>query len=220
MTVTKWMLGIDPPPFWKRNLQDRFPDYDGPVDRWQIIQLHRAVDDRASTSGVAKAGTGAPEGDRSQGVTGYVINTMTPETDNTCFYLWAFARDWCLDKQVITTRLREGVSRRLLRGRGDAGGPAARHRGQPRLRLLQPQHRRRQHVDPAHRAAHDRSRAGSDTGRDDEHSGTPPRPRAPSAAASQRRPAPSNGSGQGAEVAGGVARHRDAPAAGLMARGL
>jgi vanillate O-demethylase monooxygenase subunit len=39
-----------------------------------------------------------------------VINTMTPETDNTCHYLWAFARDWCLDKQVITTRLREGVS--------------------------------------------------------------------------------------------------------------
>src|SRR4051795_9443357 len=35
---------------------------------------------------------------------------MTPETDSTCFYLWAFARDWCLDKQVITTRLREGVS--------------------------------------------------------------------------------------------------------------
>ena len=35
---------------------------------------------------------------------------MTPETDNTCHYLWAFARDWCLDKQVITTRLREGVS--------------------------------------------------------------------------------------------------------------
>ena len=35
---------------------------------------------------------------------------MTPETDNTCFYLWAFARDWCIDKQVITTRLREGVS--------------------------------------------------------------------------------------------------------------
>ena len=60
--------------------------------------------------GVAKAGTGAPEGDRSQGVTGTVINTMTPETDSTCFYLWAFARDWCLDKQVITTRLREGVS--------------------------------------------------------------------------------------------------------------
>ena len=103
------MIGIDPPPFWKRNLQDRFPDYDGPVDRWQIIR-YTAPSTVAIDVGVAKAGTGAPEGDRSQGVTGTVINTMTPETDNTCFYLWAFARDWCLDKQVITTRLREGVS--------------------------------------------------------------------------------------------------------------
>jgi phenylpropionate dioxygenase-like ring-hydroxylating dioxygenase large terminal subunit len=109
VTVTKWMLGIDPPPFWKRNLQDRFPDYEGPVDRWQIIR-YTAPSTVAIDVGVAKAGTGAPEGDRGQGVTGTVINTMTPETDRTCFYLWAFARDWCLDKQVITTRLREGVS--------------------------------------------------------------------------------------------------------------
>ena len=109
VTVTKWMLGIDAPPFWKRNLQDRFPDYEGLVDRWQIIQ-YTAPSTIAIDVGVAKAGTGALEGDRSQGVTGTVINTMTPETDNTCFYLWAFARDWCIDKQVITTRLREGVS--------------------------------------------------------------------------------------------------------------
>ena len=31
VTVTKWMLGIDPPPVWKQALNDRFPDYDGPV---------------------------------------------------------------------------------------------------------------------------------------------------------------------------------------------
>jgi phenylpropionate dioxygenase-like ring-hydroxylating dioxygenase large terminal subunit len=105
VTVTKWMLGIEAPPFWKRNLQDRYPDYDGLVDRWQIIR-YIAPSTVAIDVGVAKAGTGAPDGDRSQGVTGTVINTMTPETDSTCFYLWAFARDWCLDKQVITTRLR------------------------------------------------------------------------------------------------------------------
>ena len=108
--MTKWMLGIDPPPFWKRNLQDRFPDYDGPG---RPLADHPATPRRRrsrSTWAWPRPGTGAPEGDRSQGVTGTVINTMTPETDNTCFYLWAFARDWCLDKQVITTRLREGVS--------------------------------------------------------------------------------------------------------------
>jgi hypothetical protein len=34
--------------------------------------------------GVAPVGTGAPEGDRSQGVNGYVLNTITPETETTC----------------------------------------------------------------------------------------------------------------------------------------
>ena len=49
-----------------------------------------------------KAGTGAPEGDRSQGVNGYVMNTITPETDRTCHYFWAFMRNYRLDSQLIT----------------------------------------------------------------------------------------------------------------------
>jgi phenylpropionate dioxygenase-like ring-hydroxylating dioxygenase large terminal subunit len=109
VTGTKWMTGIDPPPFWKRNLHDRFPDYDGPIDRWQIIRFE-APCTVAIDVGVAKAGTGAPEGDRGAGVNGFVLNTMTPETDNTCHYFWAFARNWSLRDQSITTRLRDGVS--------------------------------------------------------------------------------------------------------------
>ena len=48
--------------------------------------------------GVAPAGTGAPEGDRSQGVNGYVLNTITPETDKTCHYFWAFVRNYRLGR--------------------------------------------------------------------------------------------------------------------------
>jgi phenylpropionate dioxygenase-like ring-hydroxylating dioxygenase large terminal subunit len=110
VTVSKWMLGIEAPPFWRRNLNDKFPDYAGPVDRWQIIRFELPSTVTISV-GVAKAGTGAPEGDLSQGVNGMVLNTMTPETDKSCHYLWAFARNWSLSEQSITTRLREGVSR-------------------------------------------------------------------------------------------------------------
>jgi vanillate O-demethylase monooxygenase subunit len=218
VTVTKWMLGIEPPPFWKRNLQDRFPDYTGPVDRWQIIRWE-APSTVCIDVGVAKAGTGAPEGDRSQGVNGYVLNTMTPETDNTCFYLWAFARNWCLDKQVITTRLREGVSNVFFEDelmleaqqRGieanpgydfynlniDAGSMWTR-------RLLQ------RMID---------AEAGSDTGGTEATSGGAAVATGELVTAANR--AGSGGSaGQGAEVAAGVARHREAPAAGLMQRGL
>ena len=60
--------------------------------------------------GVAPTGTGAPEGDRSQGVNGFVLNTITPETERTCHYFWAFARNYRLGDQRITTEIREGVS--------------------------------------------------------------------------------------------------------------
>jgi hypothetical protein len=43
-------------------------------------------------------------------VNGYVLNTMTPETDRSCHYFWAFVRNYNLDDQRITTLIREGVS--------------------------------------------------------------------------------------------------------------
>ena len=104
VTVTRWMRDIDPPPFWRGQLQKP-----GNVDRWQIITFQSPAT-IAIDVGVAPTGTGAPEGDRSQGVNGMVINTITPETDKTCHYFWAFARNYRRDDQALTTQLREGVS--------------------------------------------------------------------------------------------------------------
>ncbi len=104
VTVTRWMEGIEPPPFWAGQLGKP-----GPVDRWQIIRFEQPCT-IAIDVGVAPAGTGAPGGDRSQGVNGYVLNTITPETDGTCHYFWAFARNYRLADQALTTQLREGVS--------------------------------------------------------------------------------------------------------------
>ncbi|KQS61301.1 Rieske (2Fe-2S) protein [Rhizobium sp. Leaf371] len=103
-TVTRWMEGIDAPPFWSDQL--RRP---GKVDRWQIIHF-QAPSTVAIDVGVAVAGTGAPQGDRSQGVNGFVLNTMTPETDSTCHYFWAFARNWDIGNQAWTHKLREAVA--------------------------------------------------------------------------------------------------------------
>ena len=104
-TVTRWMRDVEPPPFWAAQLGKP-----GKVDRWQIIRFE-APCTVVIDVGVAPAGTGAPEGDRSQGVNGYVLNTITPETDKTCLYFWAFARNYRLDEQRLTHELREGVSR-------------------------------------------------------------------------------------------------------------
>jgi vanillate O-demethylase monooxygenase subunit len=78
------------------------------VDRWQIIR-YEAPSTICIDVGVARAGSGAPEGDRSQGVNGYVMNTITPESDRSSHYFWAFMRNYRLDSQSITTQLRQGV---------------------------------------------------------------------------------------------------------------
>lgn len=103
-TVTRWMVDVEAPPFWAVQLGRKEH-----VDRWQIINF-QAPSTVCIDVGVAPTGTGAPEGDRSQGVNGYVLNTMTPETDRTCHYFWAFARNHHITDQSWTHRLREGVS--------------------------------------------------------------------------------------------------------------
>src|SRR5215813_7502698 len=104
VTVTRWMKSIEPPPFWAKQLGKP-----GLIDRWQIIRFEAPCTVTIDV-GVAPAGTGAPEGDRSQGVNGFVLNTITPETSKTCHYFWAFVRNYRLGEQRLTTEIREGVS--------------------------------------------------------------------------------------------------------------
>ena len=60
-TLTRWMIGIEPPPFWAKQLGKP-----GPVDRWQIVRFE-APAVVVGDVGVAPTGTGAPQGDRSPG---------------------------------------------------------------------------------------------------------------------------------------------------------
>jgi phenylpropionate dioxygenase-like ring-hydroxylating dioxygenase large terminal subunit len=108
-TVTRWMRDVEAPPFWKMQLEWKRGEPAGRVDRWQIVNF-QAPSTIAIDVGVAPAGSGAPEGDRSEGVNGYVLNTITPETERSCHYFWAFVRNYNLDDQRITTLIREGVA--------------------------------------------------------------------------------------------------------------
>src|SRR6185436_13871469 len=107
-TVTRWMENIAAPPFWAAQLKHG-TGYDGPVDRWQIIRFEAPCTINIDV-GVAPAGSGAPQGDRSKGVNGYVLNTITPETDKTCHYFWAFVRNSRLSEQRLTSETRDGVA--------------------------------------------------------------------------------------------------------------
>lgn len=77
---------------------------DVPVDRWHKIRFE-APATVVGDVGVAEAGTGATEGDRSQGVTGYFMAAITPETETSCHYFWNFVRDHHIDDPQWTEDL-------------------------------------------------------------------------------------------------------------------
>ncbi len=141
-TLTRWMHNIDPPPFWSANLRST-----AKCDRWQICTFSLPANVMIDV-GVALTGTGAPQGDRSKGVTGMVVNVMTPETETTTWYHWGMARNFQTEDRGLTCRIRDGQAavfaedlevleaqqqnilrrrdRRLLDLKIDAGGVQAR----------------------------------------------------------------------------------------------
>ena len=100
--VERWMLGFTAPPMY-----DKARRFDGPVDRWQLIRW-QAPATVTLDIGCADAGTGAPEGDRSQGISMWSNHIITPETDTTTHYHWCFARNYKLDDAEVTDLLVKG----------------------------------------------------------------------------------------------------------------
>jgi phenylpropionate dioxygenase-like ring-hydroxylating dioxygenase large terminal subunit len=99
-TVTRWMIDIDPPPFWKSQL-----DRPGArADRWQIIYF-QAPSTVVGDVGVAVTGTGAPQGDRSQGVNGAFLAAVTPAREGRCHYFWNFVRTFRKDDAALTAAI-------------------------------------------------------------------------------------------------------------------
>ena len=107
----RWMYDIDPPPLYARS--GGFTDPDDRVDRWQMIRFeppsHVWLD-----VGLARAGTGAPEGDRSQGVTHTVIDAITPETETSTHYFWTFPRNHQLNDVELNEYFQKGVASTFL----------------------------------------------------------------------------------------------------------
>ena len=103
----RWMYNIDPPPLYARS--GGFTKPDDRVDRWQMIRFeppsHVWLD-----VGLARAGTGASDGDRSQGATHTVINAITPETESSTHYFWTFPRNHQLNDVELNEYLQKGVA--------------------------------------------------------------------------------------------------------------
>jgi phenylpropionate dioxygenase-like ring-hydroxylating dioxygenase large terminal subunit len=100
VTVTRWMAGIDAPPFWRDALKKP-----GLVDRWQICHF-LPPSSIIIDVGVAPVDSGATVQSHDQGVRGFVIDGLTPETETTCHYFWGMARNFDIRDAGFTERFR------------------------------------------------------------------------------------------------------------------
>lgn len=100
VVVTRWMPNIDAPPFWRNALKR-----EGPVDRWQICH-YVAPSSVIIDVGVAPVSAGATVEKHDQGVRGFVIDAMTPESETTTHYFWGMARNFDVDDTGFTARFK------------------------------------------------------------------------------------------------------------------
>lgn len=89
--MTRWILDRPPPPLYKAA-----GNFDGNVDRWQIVE-HIPPCYSVNDAGCTEVGSGAQEGDRSQGMEFKALSAPTPETERTCHYFFAFVRNFGLE---------------------------------------------------------------------------------------------------------------------------
>lgn len=99
--VTRWMADIEAPPFWRNALKK-----DGRVNRWQICEFLEPCSVNIDV-GVSPVEAGDTIESHDSGVRGFVIDTMTPETETTCHYFWGMARNFDIEDGGVTARLKE-----------------------------------------------------------------------------------------------------------------
>ncbi len=100
--VGRWLIDVNPPPLFAAA-----GGFTGSVDRWQwstwIAPSTIYID-----VGCAVHGTGAPEGDRSQGISLWSTHLVTAESATSCHYSFAFARNFKRDDADMSRLLYEG----------------------------------------------------------------------------------------------------------------
>ena len=102
VTVGRWMLDVIPPPMFVAA-----GGFAGNVDRWQIVNWQAPAAIHLDI-GCADAGTGAPDGDRSKGISMWSTHLITPETETTTHYHWCYARNYKLENKETSRLLAEG----------------------------------------------------------------------------------------------------------------
>ena len=101
VVTSKWIASVPAPPLYKSMLDG----YDGPVDRWQIIEFYPPTG-VIIEGGVAKSER-ALTIDRREGadILTYVLDFITPATEKTCTYFWGSVRNRDVDDDAAFGRI-------------------------------------------------------------------------------------------------------------------
>ena len=105
--TSRFMNGIQAPPFWKMAMRAHGLPDDALVDRWQICRFsppsHVMIE-----VGVALAGQGGVDAPKDQKVYSIVVDFITPETETSMWYFWGMARNFRVDDRALTAQIRDG----------------------------------------------------------------------------------------------------------------
>lgn len=104
--VVRLIPDVPPPPTYIRT--GRLPEGKN-IDRWNIIEFQAPCYVQIHVGG-AEEGTGALEGNYEHGLNLWILNAMTPETEQTTHYFWAAVRQHALHDSVVDEMLFNEVS--------------------------------------------------------------------------------------------------------------
>ncbi len=102
--VQRHIPNHEPAPFWKAQLFGKLGAH-VMADRWQIIHF-QAPANLVLDVGVTPAGR-----PRHDGVEGCNTNAITPETEDSTWYFWGFARKFRRDDAALSAKLAETVAK-------------------------------------------------------------------------------------------------------------
>ncbi len=107
VVTSRFMHGIEAPPFWKMALRGAGLDDTALVDRWQVCRFslpsHVLIE-----VGVALAGHGGYDAPDHLKVYSIVTDFMTPETEHSHHYFWGMARKFAVGDADLTASIRDG----------------------------------------------------------------------------------------------------------------
>jgi vanillate O-demethylase monooxygenase subunit len=101
--VTRWVRDIDPPPFILK-----VKNWGKRVDRWNIYDFI-VPGLLLMDSGMAPAGTGAPEGKRVDAAEFRSCQVLTPETENSTHYFFSHMHGFALDRTEVTDQIHQSI---------------------------------------------------------------------------------------------------------------